>query len=171
MEVWKDVINYEGLYQISNLGRVKTNKTQLIKKNSIDKYGYYIIGLWIKGERKTFKVHRLVAQAFIPNPENKPTVNHKDGNKLNNNVENLEWATNQEQLIHSNRVLGKKGVISEKCREKQLEKQRRKIIRSDGKIYNSIEEAHKDIGVSYSNIWKCCKGKRQHAGGYSWEYV
>ena len=105
-EKWLPVVGYEGLYEISNYGRIysvpNNNKVGGILKDHIDKKtGYHFIIL--SKNNKTFNtgIHRLVAQAFIPNPENKPTVNHIDGNKSNNNINNLEWATHKEQLIHS----------------------------------------------------------------------
>lgn len=113
LEIWKDIPNYEGLYQISSYGRVKSfYKKERILKPSIQHFKYKSknykrekIELSKNNIRKSFKIHRLVAQTFIPNPDNKPQVNHIDGNPLNNNVNNLEWCTNQENIIHSYKYL------------------------------------------------------------------
>jgi len=114
-EIWKDIVGYEGLYEISNLGRVKSYD-RIIKHSIIGEYikkgkdkvcmignhGYGSIKLTdYTGNSKKKLLHRLVAKTFIPNPENKRTVNHKDGNKLNNSVDNLEWATDSEQQLHA----------------------------------------------------------------------
>jgi len=114
IEVWKDIENYEGAYQISSLGRVKSlTRTRLSKgisiarisgrdmKQKTSKCGYKVIGFCSDAVKEHFSVHRLVAIAFISNPENKPTVNHIDGNKENNKVSNLEWATQTEQMVHA----------------------------------------------------------------------
>lgn len=112
-EIFKDIKGYEGLYAIGTLGHVKAlskqmfnhtgywNKPEKILNPAKDSKGYLRVAIWKNGKQHTYKVHRLVADAFIPNPENKPQVNHIDGNKQNNNVENLEWCTNQENQIHS----------------------------------------------------------------------
>lgn len=107
-EIWKDIQGYEGLYQVSNLGNVMSwinnrqhkRKQGLMLKPRVSKHGYYYVNIYKNGERKTIKNHRLVAETFIPNLESKPEVNHKDGNKLNNCVDNLEWVTSQENIIH-----------------------------------------------------------------------
>lgn len=112
-EEWKDIKNYEGLYQVSNLGKVKSlertksNGKGLVKikerilTQNITNWGYYRVALYKNGTRKYYKVHRLVAEAFISNPNNKEQVNHIDGNKLNNNVDNLEWNTRIENMNHT----------------------------------------------------------------------
>lgn len=109
-EIWKDIPGYEGLYQVSNMGRVKSlnfNRSGLPRiLKTKNRQGYPRVILWKSGKRHEVCVHRLVAQAFIPNPENKPFVNHKDGNRRNNHVDNLEWCTAQENAIHSVTVLG-----------------------------------------------------------------
>ena len=113
-EVWKDIEGYEGLYQVSTCGNIKSlakprkngngrsyiQKEKLLKQ-SFTSTGYKKVELYKDGKRKSFKVHRLVAIAFIPNPDNKPEVNHIDGNKINNNIDNLEWVTSSENSIHA----------------------------------------------------------------------
>ena len=140
-EVWKDVKGYEGLYQISNYGKLKslerkykkvdrrTNKEYLyiqkerILKKRIDKKGYIHYDLNKDGITKEYKAHRLVAQAFIPNIYNKKQINHKDMNKLNNNVENLEWCTNSENQLHSYKNnLNRKNFFKENNPKKREQK-------------------------------------------------
>lgn len=99
-EIWKDILDYEDLYQVSNLGQIQSKLNLKVLKPAIDRYGYTKVGLTKNGKTKSFKVHRLVAIAFLPNPDNKEQVNHKDHNKLNNNVENLEWVSHRENMIH-----------------------------------------------------------------------
>ena len=191
MEIWKEVKGYEGLYQVSNLGNIRSLERITIfesenqhkkykanrhikckmKKPTVNKCGYYKTVLYKNGKKINVLVHRLVAEAFLPNLNNKPTINHIDGNKLNNKLDNLEWATYPEQQLHVNHILGKKSIISKQCREKSAEQLRKKVKRSDGKIYNSIREASKDSNAHSGNIVRCCKGILNKTGGYSWEYV
>lgn len=117
MEKWKDVVGYEGIYQVSDLGRVKrVKKTKgategkilknLLNKRKDNSEGYYYASLWRNGREHRITVHRLVALAFIPNPKNKPEINHKNGIKAFNRPENLEWVTKSENALHARRVLG-----------------------------------------------------------------
>jgi len=165
-EIWKDVKEYEGLYQVSNLGKVKslqrngTIKQDRILKQYIDKYGYYYVGLRNKKIKK-FKVHRLVAEAFIPNKDNLVQINHKDENKKNNNVKNLEWCSAKYNVNYGTRTerTFKKVAcicIGEKTKEE---------------VYKSIKEASIKLNIDSSAITKCCKGKQKTAGGYIWKYV
>lgn len=107
MELWKDVVDYEGLYEVSNYGRVKNKKRDRLLSPHSDRAGYIKVGLYKDGKQKGQFVHRLVAMAFIDNPEEKSDVNHIDGDKSNNHVENLEWNTRSENLTHAyeNRLL------------------------------------------------------------------
>ena len=102
VETWKDISGFEGIYQVSNRGNVRRNGR--IKSQAIDHGGYCTVSLSVQSKQRTMSVHRIVATAFIPNPDGKRTVNHKDGNKLNNSVENLEWATHSENIVHANKT-------------------------------------------------------------------
>lgn len=163
-EEWKDIPGYEGLYQVSSYGKVKSNprngtiKNKRILKVYNDRYGYLYCVLSKKNKKKKYKVHRLVAKVFIPNLDNLPQVNHKDENKLNNCVDNLEWCTPKYNLHYGNRI----------------SKLRKKVIAIDK--YNnthkfiSINEAGEALKVDKSTISKCCKDKRKSAGGYKFKY-
>lgn len=168
-EIWKDIEGYEGYYKISNLGNVKSiPRNGTIKKEKIltpvkNQDGYLKVLLSKNGKRKSVSIHRLVANAFIKNNLNKLTVNHKDGNKLNNKISNLEWATHKEQTNHA-------------YKNNLIKHYKRKINQYDLegnfiKSYNSIAEAQKINNISRGMICKCCKKIRNKTGGYKWEYV
>ena len=125
--------------------------------NTSDK-GYKTILIRDNGRERTVFVHRLVALAFVPNPDNKPQVNHKDGDKTNNRPENLEWVTLAENMRHRSQVL------------KTYPKRRIKCVNL-GVIFESVSDASEKMGISRASITECAKGRRQTAGGYGWAYV
>ena len=162
-EIWRDIEGYEGLYQISNKGRVKSLKwgKERILRPGIDTSGYYFVILYNDNVSKPFNLHRLVALAFIPNLYNKPEVNHKDENKLNNCVENLEWMTAKENSNY--------GTRNERISRKILQ------YSKDGefiKEWQSAVEVKRVLAINNSNIIQCCRGNPNHttAGGFVWKY-
>lgn len=167
-EIWKPIKNYEGIYDVSNFGNVYSYRLKRNLKLSKDKIGYIRIGLQKinRTDVKLFYVHKLVAQAFIPNPLNKPFINHKDENKANNNVNNLEWCTIQENINYGtrNERIGKSNTNSIYFSKK--------VMCIDTKqIYPSLSEASRQTGIPISNISKCCSGTRRIAGGYKWATI
>lgn len=171
-EVWKPIKDYEGLYEVSNLGNVRRilfinnivtkNKIKLVKQQ-IDKHGYCRVHLSKKNNRKNKQVHRLVAQAFIPNPNNYKEVNHRDENPKNNCVDNLEWCNHLYNMNYGN------------IKEKQ-HSQAKKVIQFDLnlkiiKIWKNTYEITKELGISKQCISCCCNKKTKTCGGYIWRYV
>ena len=187
-EIWKDIKEYEGIYQISNLGRVRRLKKwcgNVYKSKWIDDIkiltptdngnGYKIISLNKNRKRKNKYIHRLVAEAFIPNPDNLPEVNHIDNNKSNNVWTNLEWCTRSYNVKYSfdkgfhvapKNMLGRKGKnhpISKSVKQYDLEGN---FI----KEYGSAHIASQETNVCYASIKKCRCKKQKTAGGYIWTY-
>ena len=161
MEEWKEVNNYEGLYWISNLGHVKNSKGKILKP-TVQVNGYYKVNLIKNKISKNHTIHRLVAEAFIPNPDKLPEVNHKDENKLNNSVHNLEWCSHKYNSTY--------GTILTRIQENSVNCVSVKCVET-GIIYKSIREAGKITNIDHSNIAKVCRGKQKTAGGYHWVYV
>lgn len=148
MEEWRDIPGYESFYQVSNLGNVRSIRFNKIRNmKSWDSNGYRAVELYLNNNGYTVGVHRLVALAFIPNPENKPEVNHKDRNRSNNNVENLEWVTQSENVAHAYR----NGVKPRTTYQNQpFQKEILDII--ENKKYFSIREASRQTGHKRDTI-------------------
>ena len=147
-------------YTISEDGEIRNSKGKIIK-GEISNTGYRRVSLSNNDvKHKKMSVHRLVAETYIPNPHNYPEVNHKNENKLDNRVSNLEWCSTLDNLNHS-RVIEKASVA----------KFRKVKCVTTGKIYNSIKEASDELGLYHSNIVACCNGRRATCGGLEWEYV
>ena len=157
MEVWKPIKNYENLYEISNYGRVKSLRSGKILKKRLTYDGYVRVTLTYNQQAKDFRVHRLVAEHFIPNPDNKETVNHIDGNKENNHVSNLEWATRSEQLIHSYQLGLKQAQIgTSNCQSKLSEDDVRTIrnLHNEGISYSKLAKQFKVHKTTIANVVK-----------------
>lgn len=159
-EIWKIIENSGGKYEVSNLGHVRSTLKKINKKPSINK-GYHKVGIIENNCKKERFIHRLVAKAFIPNPENKPEVNHINGDKSNNTISNLEWVTPKENMAHS-RLTG-----LNKGHKKTLPSISKKVLCVDtGKIYKSAGQAGKELGVNRCAICHQiarggkCKGKK-----------
>lgn len=163
-EIWKDIEGYKGLYQVSDLGRVKRVTTGRILKGMIRGSGYLQVDLSKQGANSNKYIHRLVAQAFIPNPENKPQVNHIDEDKTNNMVSNLEWCTAKENINHGTRI--ERSIISNQKKVKAID-----IANGEYNYYESIIECARQLDLNQGNICKCLKGKLRQTGGYVFEYA
>lgn len=193
-EIWLPIDGFEGIYEISNMGKVKsvertityinrwgteTNRTfkSCILKPSQDKDGYLYVTLKKNGIETYKKIHRLIAEAFIPNPQNKPTVNHKNHNRQDNRVENIEWATYLEQYdnIWKNNVEN-----AHCCQSKQVYKY--SLENTFLALYPSIRRAAKDCNLSHKGIMYCCEGgyysttrkkfyECNNFGGFKWSYT
>lgn len=170
-EVWREVAGYDGKYEVSSLGRVRSNwkyhgggrqviriDRQQAMKGNLKATGYLTVHLSFPGERpRSPRIHRLVAQAFIPNPSNLPEVNHKNGIKTDNRVENLEWVTAKQNHQHACDLgLCKTPPFPIRCV-------------TTGVIYESVLSAARALGLQNGNIWTQLKGKRAHASGYIFE--
>lgn len=175
-EIWKPIASYEGLYEVSSHGRVKSlerfqnnkGKPQLVKgkilKQSVSNCGYKRVELCKNGCRKAFSVHRLVACAFVHNSENKPHVNHIDENKTNNHFTNLEWCTateNNNHGTHNERISLTKGT-----RVQAFDKNGNLVME-----FHSISEAQRKTGINQSCISCCISGNYKQAGGYIWKAI
>ena len=167
-EIFKDIKGYDGLYQVSNLGKIKslnynrTGKEKLLKQN-INSNNYFKITLSKNNVRKNYCTHVLVAKTFIENPNRLPCINHIDGNKQNNHIDNLEWVTYKQNTEHAY----KRNLMKHfKVKVIQYDKNMNVI-----KIWNSITEASMNVNTSKMNIIKCCKGINKTAKGYIWKYL
>lgn len=180
-EIWKDITGFEGLYQVSNFGRIKSldrkikykdGRTRVflskILKTGNNGHGYLIVNLSKNGKTKMFYVHRLVAETFIPNPNNLPQVNHKDENTYNNYLNNLEFCTSNYNANYGRR--------NEKFTQTKIEKYGKRVEQYDLngvfiKLFKSISLASKEMKCCPEAISNCCKGKSKTSCGYIWRYA
>ena len=174
-EYWKPVVGYEGLYMVSNWGRVKSFDTYRKGRNDSVRFckgrilkpgtnnrGYLYVTLWKNNKPKTFTVHRLVAEAFLPNPDNLSEVNHRDENKTNNNVNNLEWCNRKFNINYGTR------------NERMIKKRCKPVVQYtlDGQFvreWESTRECDRN-GFNQGAVAACCRGERKTYKGYIWKY-
>lgn len=164
-EIWKDIEGFEGKYQISSMGKVKSlwfGKEKILKNIKTDR-GYIVVSLYKEGKQKNYYIHRLVAQTFLPNPDNLPQVNHRNENKTDNRVDNLEYCDSKYNNNFGTRT--ERAIKSKSIPILQFSK--------DGELvqkWDSVIEASRELGFYHSSIIECCKGRRKSAGGYRWKY-
>ena len=176
-EIWKSVKEYEDYYQISNFGNMRSIERTIITKNNVhrklkskqlklhlNEFGYVITMGSINNVQKNFKIHRVVAEAFILNPENKLTVNHKDTNKQNNHISNLEWSTHSENIKHAyihylNNSVSQYKSVSQYTKDNEFITQ-----------YKSISAAKKALKIKGGHISDVCNGRMKTAYGYVWKF-
>lgn len=172
-EIWRDIKGYEGLYQVSNLGRIKSlgnnkSRKEKIKSIRISKEGYEKVDLYKKGKIQTLFVHRLVAKEFIKNINSFEEINHKDENPRNNNVNNLEWCDRKYNINY--------GTRTQKCILKLKGRNAKPINQYDRngvfiRHWKSITEASKELKINQGSISNCCKNINKTGGGYKWSYA
>lgn len=174
---WKPIKDFEGIYEVSNNGEVRSlnhkrknkngfyiQKGKILKCGINTKTGYKMISLSKDGISKTKYIHKLVAETFLDNPNNYECINHKDENKLNNNVDNLEFCTKKYNCRYGNRNKKIAEKLSKKINQYDLEGN---FI----KTWDSSVQIERIININQRNVCLCCKGKRKTVGGYIWSYA
>lgn len=172
-EEWRDIPEYEGIYQASKLGRIRSVDRPrrcknnhificrgIVLKQCIQNNGYCLVWLRKDGRTKALCVHRLVASAFLPNPANLEQINHKDGNKKNNAVNNLEWCSRSENQKHAYRVLGRPRHLSAKV-----------MCIETGEVFSSERNAERTKGLCKGTISQMINGYKKTAGGFTWKKI
>lgn len=159
-EAWRDISGYEGLYQVSDQGRVRNARSGRVLKPGAGHNGYYMVRLSRNNYAWTQRVNRLVAAAFIPNPKNLPQVNHKNGIKTDNRVENLEWCTASHNQLHRHRVLGQP---ADNCKPI--------LCIETGQVFPSMTAAAQSLGLHLGNVSRVCAGKRAHTQNLHFKFL
>lgn len=158
-EIWKDVCGYNDLYEVSNLGNIRMRETKYQKSFRVDKWGYACVTLRERGKDKRRFVHRIVAIAFLKNPKNKAEVNHIDGNKLNNSLDNLEWATsaeNEQHAIENGLITPRKAVVG-------THKKTNEVLH-----FESVADAARKTKESECGISSTINGRQRCTKNYYW---
>lgn len=179
-EIWKDVVGYEGLYKISNLGNIISARRNYNKGckylTPFENNGYDRVTLVVNYKRKNYLVHRLVAEAFIPNVEQKEVVNHIDGNKKNNTVDNLEWVTKQENTFHAINTGLRSASVPPHGNYKRGNSPRAKVVYQYDlnnhfiAEWSCAEDAADHVNGRKDSISRCCRGERRTHKGFVWKY-
>lgn len=180
--MWKDIVGYENHYQVNELGQIRTLKNSSIRKagtilkpQTSKKNGYVYQMLYNEGKQKLLRLHRVVATAFLPNPDNLPQVNHKNGDKTDNRVENLEWCTQEENMLHAFRTGLEKPSDKQKRAIAETNKAKRKavIFKSEkySQIFESVSKASEVTGLSTTTISRYCRGLRVENNNNEWSYL
>lgn len=178
-EIWKDVVGYEGLYKVSNFGNVMSfqpncrNHSQYLAP--FDNGGYFRVTLTKNRKRTNHLVHRLVADAFIPNPESKEAVNHIDGCKTNNHIDNLEWVTKGENTRHAIKIGLRPSYVTPKGYKRTKRYRSKKVYQYDKngnllKEWDCAIEAAEALGFTKNFILRCCRGERMTYMGFIWRF-
>ena len=154
----KDIKGFEGLYAATEEGQIWSYRTQRFLKTADNGHGYLYVSLTKDGIKKCYRVNRLIAETFIPNPENLPVVDHKDRNRKNNNMNNLQWVSYQDNLKNGALKGHSKLRVPVRCVE-------------TGEIYNDCADAERQTGIGRYNINNTLNGKQKTAGGYHWERI
>lgn len=183
-EIWKEINNYNGEYLISNLGNVKSLKSLKILKPQDDKNGYLFVMLSKQSKKKNYKIHRLVAEHFLENPMNYEVVNHKDGNKYNNSVENLEWCTHRENNQHAWNMKLNKNTVKQREQASDWCKNNRKKLQdgmdknsmsvlciNTGEVFNTVREASEVLNISKNQIYRVISGDRNSVFGLKFKKI
>ena len=169
MEIWKDIKDYGGLYKVSDKGNIIGTKRNVMLSPYQNHKGYFIISLTKNSVKKTHSIHRLVAETFIPNPNNLPQVNHKNGIKTCNEVWNLEWTDNSGNQKHAfaNGLQTNVGDNNPNMRAVDQYDLDGNFI----KHWNSIYDITQQLGYSCSSIWRCCTNRHKKSHSYVWRYT